>query len=32
VVTVGGDGPFEELAAEVTDLAVRRSKERAENT
>jgi len=32
VVTVGGDGPFEELAAAVTDLAVRRCQERAENT
>jgi len=32
VVTVGGDGPFEELATEVTDLAVRRYQERAEKS
>ncbi|MBV9256068.1 MAG: 2,3-diphosphoglycerate synthetase, partial [Actinobacteria bacterium] len=31
VVTVGGDGPFEELATEVTDLAVRRNREQAAN-
>jgi len=29
VVTVGGDGPFEELATEVADLAVRRNREQA---